>query len=268
MAEGRWFTPNEVLPPPKILFGPYTGPIVINREYAQKMFPNESAIGKTLYESRGAPLTIIGVVDHMLGSWPLPGQGTSDDVMYLARIASGPSVAYMVRTKPGMRDTVMRQVEKEMGPRNRARSIDFVRTHEMYVKRVYMLDRNMAIYLVIVTSLLLVITALGIFGLATFNVSTRTKQVGTRRAVGARRRDIVAHFLAENWMITTGGVILGSILALAAGHLLAMEYKLPRVDLYYIVGGVVVLWFVGIAAAWHPARRAARISPALATRTV
>jgi putative ABC transport system permease protein len=268
LSAGRWFTPNEVVPPPKILFGPYNGPIVVNREYAERIFPNESALGKTLYESRGGPLTIIGVVDHMLGSWPVPGMGSSNDVMYIPRIASGPNVPYMVRAKPGMRDALMQQVEKELGPRNRARAIDFVRPLDLYVKRVYMLDRNMSIYLVIVTSLLLVITSLGIFGLATFNVSTRTKQVGTRRAVGARRRDVVLHFLAENWMITTVGVVAGSMLALVAGHLLSLEYRLPRVDLYYIVGGVLVLWFVGLAAAWAPARRAARISPALATRTV
>jgi putative ABC transport system permease protein len=58
------------------------------------------------------------------------------------------------------------------------------------------------------------------------------------------------------------------VLALAAGHLLSVEYALPRVDLYYNVGGVLVMWVVGLAAAWHPSRRAARISPALATRTV
>jgi putative ABC transport system permease protein len=162
----------------------------------------------------------------------------------------------------------MRKVEAEMAPRNRARAIHYLRPLELYLKRSYLSDRNMAIYLVTVTALLLAITSLGIFGLATFNVATRTKQVGTRRAVGARRRDVVAHFLAENWMITTAGVLVGSILALAAGHLLAMEYSLPRVDLYYIVGGVIAIWLIGMAAAWHPARRAARISPALATRTV
>jgi putative ABC transport system permease protein len=268
LSAGRWFTANEVVPPPKVPFGPYGGPVVITRGYAEKMFPNESPLGKTLYESRGNPLTIIGVVDHMLGSWLIPGQGTSDDIMYIPRLATGPGVPYLVRTKPGMRDTVMRQVEKDMAQRNRARSVDYVRPLDLYVKRSYMLDRNMAIYLSIVTTMLLVITSLGIFGLATFNVSTRTKQVGTRRAVGARRRDVVLHFLAENWMITTGGVVLGSVLALIAGHLLSIEYRLPRVDLYYIVGGVLVLWAVGLAAAWYPARRAARISPALATRTV
>jgi putative ABC transport system permease protein len=162
----------------------------------------------------------------------------------------------------------MRKVEAELGPRNDGRAVNYVRTLKLYKDRSYLTDRNMAIYLVIVTALLLAITSLGIFALATFNVSTRTKQVGTRRAVGARRRDIVAHFLVENWMITTGGVIVGCVLALAAGHVLSLQYDLPRVDLYYIVGGVLVMWVVGLAAAWHPSRRAARISPALATRTV
>jgi putative ABC transport system permease protein len=118
-----------------------------------------------------------------------------------------------------------------------------------------------------VTTLLLAITSLGIFGLATFNVSTRTKQIGTRRAVGARRRDIVRYFLVENWLITTGGIVVGCALALAVGYWLAREYHLPRVDLFYLVGGVLVLWGLGTLAAWQPARRAAKVSPALATRT-
>jgi putative ABC transport system permease protein len=162
----------------------------------------------------------------------------------------------------------MRKVEAELGPRNDMRAVSYVRTLQLYKDRSYLTDRNMGIYLVIVTALLMAITSLGIFALATFNVSTRTKQVGTRRAVGARRRDVVAHFLVENWMITTGGVLVGCVLALAAGYLLSLQYNLPRVDLYYIVGGVVVMWLIGFAAAWHPSRRAARISPALATRTV
>jgi hypothetical protein len=58
----------------------------------------------------------------------------------------------------------------------------------------------MAVYLTVLTALLLGIAALGIFGLAAFNVSTRTKQIGTRRAVGARRTDVVRYFLVENWL--------------------------------------------------------------------
>ena len=74
----------------------------------------------------------------------------------------------------------------------------------------------MAVYLTVVIVLLLAIAALGVFGLAAFNVSTRTKQIGTRRAVGARRIDIVRYFLVENWLVTTAGVLAGCVLALGA----------------------------------------------------
>ena len=118
------------------------------------------------------------------------------------------------------------------------------------------------------TALLIAVTCLGIFALATFNVSTRTKQIGTRRAVGARRGDIVRYFLVENGLITSAGILCGCALALAAGYWLSLEYALPRLDLYYLVGGVLALWGIGQLAAWQPARRAAAVCPSVATRTV
>jgi putative ABC transport system permease protein len=267
LLAGRWFTKEEVQPPGSSAWAVYSGPIVVTKDYADRIFPKGDALGKTIYGSSRQPVTIIGIVDHMLGSW-LTGVDYPTDVMYMAFQPSGPGTKYLVRTQPGLRDQLMRKVEAELGPRNEARAVNNVRTLQLFKDRSYITERNMSIYLAVVTGLLLAITSLGIFALATFNVSTRTKQVGTRRAVGARRRDIVAHFLVENWMITSGGVIAGCVLALAAGHLIATQYQLPRVDLYYIVGGVLVMWVVGLAAAWHPSRRAARISPALATRTV
>ena len=126
----------------------------------------------------------------------------------------------------------------------------------------------MAIFLVSVTSALLAITALGIFGLATFNVSTRIRQIGTRRAVGARKLDIVRHFLVENWMVTTAGIVVGCGAALGIGYWISVKYELPRLDLYYLVGGALAIWLIGLAAALQPARRASGISPAVASRTV
>jgi putative ABC transport system permease protein len=105
-------------------------------------------------------------------------------------------------------------------------------------------------------------------GLDAFNVATRTKQLGTRRALGARKSHILRYFLVENWLITTGGVILGCILALAAGVQLSRMSQMPRLPLYYLVGGVLLLWIVGVLAVLVPALRAASISPAVATRTV
>jgi putative ABC transport system permease protein len=126
----------------------------------------------------------------------------------------------------------------------------------------------MAVYLGVVIFLLLGVATLGIFGLAAFNVSTRTKQIGTRRAVGARRSDVVRYFMVENWLVTTAGVVAGCVLALLLGYWLSTTFELPRLKLYYLVVGVAVLWVVGLMAALVPARRAARVSPAVATRTV
>jgi putative ABC transport system permease protein len=143
-----------------------------------------------------------------------------------------------------------------------------VRSLEEFKRRVYLPDRNMAVFLVTITALLLGLTALSLFGLATFNVNARIKQIGTRRALGARRVDIVRYFLFENWLITTIGIAIGCLLAVAASYWLSRHYGLPRLDLLYLVGGVGLLWVLGQIAAWQPARAAADVPPAVATRRV
>ena len=79
---------------------------------------------------------------------------------------------------------------------------------------------------------------------------------------------MVRYFLIENWLVTTVGVAVGCVLALALGYWLSTQFELPRLPLWYMVGGVLALWAVGIGAAMIPARRAALVSPAVATRTV
>ena len=81
--------------------------------------------------------------------------------------------------------------------------------------------RTGSIILGVVTLLVLAVSAIGIFGLAVFNVTTRTKQIGTRRAVGARRFHILRYFLVENWLVTSSGVVVGCVLALAAGVIMS-----------------------------------------------
>jgi len=112
------------------------------------------------------------------------------------------------------------------------------------------------------------ITALGIVGLASFSVSQRTKQIGTRRALGARRRDILHYFMTENWLITSMGTILGSVFAVALNFWLVNLYDLPAISWYYIPVGVVCLWALGLLAVLGPAFRASAISPSIATRSV
>ncbi len=61
---------------------------------------------------------------------------------------------------------------------------------------------------------------------------------------------------------------MGCVLALGVGYWLSVQYSLPRLDLYFLVGGVLVLWSIGQIAVLQPARRASRVSPSVATRTV
>jgi putative ABC transport system permease protein len=120
----------------------------------------------------------------------------------------------------------------------------------------------------LVAAFVLLVTIVGIVGLAAFTVATRTKQLGTRRAIGATKFHILRYFLVENWLITSAGALAGCALALGVGFRLSTMYRMPRLPLLYLVGGVVVLWLVGLSAVWIPARRAAAVSPAVATRTV
>jgi putative ABC transport system permease protein len=174
----------------------------------------------------------------------------------------------MVRTAPGEIDRVMSQVEVALRKRDPNRVIANFNKMSDFKKRSYAGDSLVSVTLSVVTGLVLVFSALGIFGLATFNVNTRTRQIGTRRAVGARRRDIVRYFMTENWFVTTLGVVTGCAMALGLGFWLSKHMGLPRLDLYYLVGGVAGIWVIGQLAAWQPSLKAAKVSPAMATRTV
>jgi putative ABC transport system permease protein len=266
LIAGRNFRKDEILPPITTENQSRAIPqIIVTESLARTIAGDTNAVGKTIYDPYGKPTTIIGITADMAGPFT--------DVPYRRLTVIVPQQPlifgfhYLVRTQPGRRDALMRIAAEHLAGANPDRVIKSVRSVELYKQSTFLTERITAICLVIVTVLLLAIAALGIFGLATFNVSTRTKQIGTRRAVGARKRDIIRHFLVENGLITSTGVVVGCVLALAVGYELSRLYQLPRLDLYYLVGGVLVLWLIGQLAAWQPARRAATVSPSVATRT-
>ena len=132
----------------------------------------------------------------------------------------------------------------------------------------YRRDRGMAIVLSVVITLLIGLTALVIVGLSSFHVTQRTKQIGTRRALGATRIDILKQFVLENWLITTAGAALGIVLTIFVAYWLEVSFELPRLDWRYLPAGIVTLWVLSTLAVMEPARRAASVPPAVATRSV
>ena len=162
----------------------------------------------------------------------------------------------------------MPQVERTLLSTNDRRIVKSLRTHSEIKDNSYMGDRGMAVVLSIVVGLMIVVTGVGIVGLASFSVRQRIKQIGTRRAIGARRRDIVRYFVLENLMITTVGVALGALLTLAVNYLLVVNFELERLNPVYVPAGILALWLLGLLAVAGPARKASSISPAIATRTI
>ncbi len=129
-------------------------------------------------------------------------------------------------------------------------------------------DRSMAYLLTGVSLALLIITALGIVGLASFWVQQRTRQIGIRRALGATKRDILRYFQTENFILVTLGIVLGMGLTYGINLWLMSAYKVERLPAMFLPIGATLLYLLGQAAVLTPALRAAAIPPAIATRTV
>ena len=116
--------------------------------------------------------------------------------------------------------------------------------------------------------LLVAITALGIVGLASFSVNRRTRQIGTRRALGASKAAILRYFMTENFLISLVGVLIGAGLTVGLNMFMVETFSLTRISWYLVPAAMLILCIVGQIAVFQPARRASAVPPAVATRTV
>jgi putative ABC transport system permease protein len=267
LIAGRNFRPDEIQAYTKGHLDEPPPDIIVTRALANAFFPGENALGKVVYDDAGRPISIVGIVRDFIGPVEM-GNDPYEYAIYPQTPGGYGSYRLIVRTQPGRVAAIMQTAAQHLATSNLNRVVFSVHPLSYFHQRMTAANRNMAIFLSAVTALILGVTCLGIFGLATYNVSTRTKQIGTRRAIGARKRDIIAYFMVENAFILSAGVLAGCVLALATGYWLSTQYALPRLDLYYLVGGVLFLWLVGQLAVWQPARRAASVPPSVATRTV
>ncbi len=242
--------------------------VIMSQALALKLFPDGDALGKQVYmDDESPPTTIIGIVEKMQQPW-VSADSIEQSSLVPFLMPYGNSTRYLVRAEPGRRDGVMKAVSDALVASNSSRIVGSTSSLEDTRKEAYSGDRAMAIILITVITLLLAITALGIVGMASFWVAQRTKQIGTRRALGATRRDILRYFQTENFVITTLGLVVGGILAYALSLWLMQNFQSPRLPWFYVPVGFVVLWMLGQIAVLGPALRASRVPPAVATRSV
>ena len=238
---------------------------IINRGMAEKLFPGENAVGKLFYSWTEAPTRVIGVVEELARP---NGVGDGPYAMIFPLRNYDPGQHYILRTEPGRRAEVLKAAVaalKKADPNLlvvNQDSFDEIRAN--YFEN----DRAMAWMLVVVILALLLVTALGIVGLASFWVQQRTKQIGVRRALGATRGQILRYFQTENFLLATLGIVLGMVGAYGINQLLMGAYELPRLPLAYLPIGALALWLLGQLSVLGPARRASAVPPAVATRSV
>ncbi len=241
---------------------------IITEALGREMWPdaeNGSYVGRTLYVNDYDAVNIVGVVDRLQAPWQ-DWSGLERSMLVPQRRPSE-FVRYIVRAEPGLRDELMPQLEAALAQSNKDRIIRDMTTMDEVRKLAYTGDSALIKILVFVVILLTIITALGIVGLASFNVSRRTRQIGIRRALGATKPAIVRYFMVENFIVSSIGLAIGAALAIGLNIVMVESFSLEPLAWYVIPVGMLLLWLVGQAAVAGPARRASNITPAIATRS-
>lgn len=266
---GRAFAPDDFQPADNFL--PTSSQVWITRALAEHFWPDGDPLGREFWMG-DLHFRVAGVVANF--SRPNPGRSengvASKEWSVIVPLADeSQSGVYVVRADPADLPRVAEAARRAVAAAIPEAVLDL--EHSLPLtdlrERYFRADRSMAWLLVSVIATMLLVTALGIVGLASFWVQQRTRQIGIRRALGARRADILRHFQVENFLLASFGIALGMLLAYAGNLLLMRYFELARLPLSYLPWGALTLWLLGQLAVLGPARRAMSIPPALATRS-
>jgi putative ABC transport system permease protein len=242
--------------------------LIMTQALADKIFPDGDALGNTVADPDTGEVFghVVGIIRQMHNAWPRSSIAGS------AMLIPGPPndqrrIRYMVRTEPGALEAVFNELEPTMLAVNADRIVT-IRPISEY-KRRYFDDEIVLVKVLTWLAVLLVgVTSLGIIGLTSFSVTQRTREIGTRRALGATRGAVLRYFVIEIWLISGIGLALGAVLTYALNYVLAHLADAPAIGLPLIAGGIFILWAIGLASALAPAFRATLVPPVVTTRTV
>ena len=254
--------------------------VVLGYAPASTLFPGTDPIGKKVRIGQ-TEFTVVGA----MGKRPSPLFGNPDEYavipvttyekLYRAPTIRGVLTRMLTITvvpRPGIpRDEVTRDVEEIMRSRHRLKldeenDFDIV-TSDAVMKIVDQLTQAIALALVVISSIALMVGGIGVMAIMTISVTERTREIGIRKAIGARRREILVQFLLEAIFLTSVGgllgILLGSGIGLAVNQLASFPVSLP---LWSFALGFGFSAAVGIFFGIYPAIRASRLDPIEALR--
>jgi predicted permease len=257
VLEGRNFTPPDTGGAPVVL---------VSRAWAAKHYPGESPLGKTLIRggcTECPPTTIVGVVDDIRYS----GLAGPLDAMHSPVTEGWPrSLVLYVRTSapPATLAAPVREALRSVDP---SVPLDDIASMDERLYASLAQPRQWATLLGGFALVALLLAAIGVFGMLSYLVSTRRREIGVRMALGAGRRTVVGMVIGLGVTHAIAGAVLGVMLALFSARLLTnVLYDVSPADPGTMALATVVLLSVGVVACWLPARRAASIDPLEAIR--
>ncbi|QYJ74624.1 FtsX-like permease family protein [Shewanella sp. FJAT-52076] len=266
LIEGRNFIPGRIAEGLNDTEVPRE--VIVTKAYAKAAFGDESPIGKRVYEGGITAFTIVGVVDKLQSAWVNDDEVENSVLVNVNMNGTGQFNTMVVRAE-AVDHARLTDAIKEVLHRDDPRRVLFsFKSIAQYRESAYAQHAMMAFVLGAMIVLLLAITALGLSGMVMFNIERRTKQIGTRRALGATRGNILGWFLTENYLLLGTGALVGSLLAFELSRQLMDFFSLDALAWQYPAVTVVLLFVVTTIAVIIPARRAAAISPSIATRSV
>lgn len=263
MKEGRFFTEQEDLHRLDV--------VVLGYDAEHTLFPDDPAEGKQLMVD-GTPYTVIGVFDKKKNS--APGQGDNEILIpyrtYHKHYPEDDEIFIIGMAYSGMKSAAEDQIRGLLRMRRRVppdKPDSFgISSAESLGTQFRQIMAGVFTLVVGVVSVGLLVGGVGVMNIMLMSVTERTREIGVRKAIGARRRDISFQFLTEAMTLTGVGGVLGVVLSLVISFILHLFNFPSSVPLWAIVLGVAVASSVGLFFGIYPAMKAARLDPVEALR--
>ena len=248
--------------------------VVVGHEIEKKLFPNQTPIGKTI-KVNDRPFQIIGVLAEKGSSF-----GRSQDDMLLVPITRYfNDFGYVNRTiniatQSTSQATYNETFDKAIGAMRRARGLklgqdnDFeIYSNDTLVSAFAQIADTIRIGAFVVSAIALLAAGIGIMNIMLVSVTERTREIGVRKAIGARKNDIVKQFLFEAVMLSELGGLAGILFGVIGGNGVALWFDIAMVFPWgWAITGLIVCSVIGIGFGWYPAFKAASLHPIEALR--
>jgi putative ABC transport system permease protein len=248
--------------------------LVVGKAIEKRLFPHESPIGKEIRLS-GHTFNIIGVLEEKGTSF---GQSQDDIcIMPITRFFENYGEAKRtvnIATQSHTQQDYERTLDQGVGAMRIARGLraeqpnDFeIYSNDSLKSAFTSIAGIVSIGAFVISFIALVAAGIGIMNIMLVSVTERTKEIGVRKSIGARSRDILRQFLTEAVLISEAGGVVGIILGVIGGDLLAAWLKVDLIFPYgWALAGLIVCSAIGIGFGLYPAYRAASLDPIEALR--